>query len=85
MGMFEVFAMYSNSVRSFSTLRVKYFVCYNTFSRACVERKSKRSSLASTFYKISVSFKFCKLSNGDKLELRTFTSSAFRVTRYPIF
>ena len=25
MGMFEVFVMYSNSVRSFSTLRVKYF------------------------------------------------------------
>ena len=26
MGMFEVFVMYSNSVRSFSTLRVKYFL-----------------------------------------------------------
>ena len=26
MGMFEVFEMYSNSVRSFSTLRVKYFL-----------------------------------------------------------
>ena len=26
MWMFEVFVMYSNSVRSFSTLRVKYFV-----------------------------------------------------------
>ena len=34
-----------------------------------IERKSKRSSLASTYYKISVSFKFCKLSNGDKLEI----------------
>ncbi|CAH3159366.1 unnamed protein product [Pocillopora meandrina] len=63
-------------------LREKYFSCnygdlwcYNTFSKTCVERKSKRSSLASTYYKISVSFKFCKLSNGDKLELRTFTPS----------
>ena len=31
MGMFEVFVMYSNSVRSFSTLRVKYFVTVATY------------------------------------------------------
>ena len=67
--------MYSNSVRSFSTLRVKYFVTVTTHGvithlvKTCVERKLKRSSLTSTYYKISVSFKFCKLSNGDKLEI----------------
>ena len=43
--------------------------CYNASSKTCVERKPKRSSLASTYYKISVSFKFCKLSNGDNLEI----------------
>ena len=43
--------------------------CYNASSKTCVERKPKRSSLASTYYKISVSFKFCKLSNGDKLKI----------------
>ena len=31
MGMFEVFVMYSNSVRSFSTVRVKYFVTVATY------------------------------------------------------
>ena len=31
MGMFEVFVMYSNSVRSFSTLRVEYFVAVATY------------------------------------------------------
>ena len=31
MGMFEVFVMYSNSVCSFSTLRVKYFVTVATY------------------------------------------------------
>ena len=31
MGMFKVFVMYSNSVRSFSTLRVKYFVTVATY------------------------------------------------------
>ena len=66
--------MYSNSVRSFSTVHFKYFVTVatygvNTFIKTCVERKSKKSSLASTYYKICVSFKFCKLSNGDKLEV----------------
>ena len=67
--------MYSNSVRSFSALRVKYFVTVTTHGvithlvKTCVERKLKRSSLTSTYYKISVSFKFCKLSNGDKLEI----------------
>ena len=73
MGMFEVFEMYSNSVRSFSTLRVKYFltkVPYGVIThllKTCVEERPKRSSLASTYHKISVSFKFCKFSNGDKL------------------
>ena len=43
--------------------------CYNASIKTCVERKPKRSSLASTYYKISVSFKFCKLSNGDNLEI----------------
>ena len=43
--------------------------CYNASSKTCVERKPKRSLLASTYYKISVSFKFCKLSNGDKLKI----------------
>lgn len=91
MGMFEVFVMYSNSVRLFSTLRVKYFVTVATYGvithlvKPALKGNKKRSSLASTYYKISVSFKFCKLSNGDKLELQTFTPSAFRVTRYPIF
>ena len=67
--------MYSNSVRSFNALRVKYFVTVTTHGvithlvKTCVERKLKRSSLTSTYYKISVSFKFCKLSNGDKLEI----------------
>ena len=67
--------MYSNSVRSFSALRAKYFVTVTTHGvithlvKTCVERKLKRSSLTSTYYKISVSFKFCKLSNGDKLEI----------------
>ena len=67
--------MYSNSVRSFSALRVKYFETVTTHGvithlvKTCVERKLKRSSLTSTYYKISVSFKFCKLSNGDKLEI----------------
>ena len=83
--------MYSNSVHSFSTLRVKYFVTMATYGfithllKPALKEKSKRSLLASTYYKISVSFKFCKSSNGDKLELRTFTPFAFRVTRYPIF
>ena len=73
MEMFKVFVMYSNSVRSFSTFRVKYFLtkgalwCYNTFTKTCVEKRPKRSSLASAYHKISVSFKFCKFSNGDKL------------------
>ena len=31
--------------------------------------KSEKSLLASPYYKISVSFKFCKLRNGDKLEI----------------
>ena len=30
MGMFELFVMYSNSVLSFSTVRVKYFVTVAT-------------------------------------------------------
>ena len=74
-GTFDVFVMYSNSVHLFSTLRVKYFVTVVTYGiithllEYCVERKSERSSLASTYNKISVSFKFCKLSNGDKLEI----------------
>ena len=78
MGMFEVFVMYSNSVRSFSTVRVKYFVTMATYGvithlvKTCVERKPKRSSLTSTYYKISVSFKFCKLSSGDKLKITVF-------------
>ena len=73
--------MYSNSVRSFSTLRVKYFVKLATygFITHLLKPASKRSSVASTYHK------FCKLSNGDKLELRTFTPFAFRVTRYPTF
>ena len=68
--------MYFNSVRSFSTVQVKYFVTKGTYGvithlvKTCVERKSERSSLASTYYKMSVSFTFCKLSNGDKLEIK---------------
>ena len=75
MGTFNVFVMYSNSVHLFSTLRVKYFVTVATYGvithllENCVERKSERSLLASTYNKIPVSFKFCKLSNGDKLEI----------------
>ena len=75
MGTFNVFVMYSNSVHFFSTLRVKYFVTVATYGvitrllENCVERKSERSLLASTHNKIPVSFKFCKLSNGDKLEI----------------
>ena len=66
--------MYSNSLRSFSTVRVKYFVTVATYGVIThfvkpVERKQKRSSLISTCYKIFVSFKFCKLSNGDKLKI----------------
>ena len=75
MGTFNVFVMYFNSVHLFSTLRVKYFVTVATSGvithllENCVERKSERSSLAFTYDKISVSFKFCKLSNDDKLEI----------------
>ena len=67
--------MYSNSLRSISTLRAKYSVTVANYGvithllKTCVERKSKRSLLAFTYYKISVSFRFCKLSNGDKLEI----------------
>ena len=98
MGTFNVFVMYFNSVHLFSTLRVKYFVTVATSGvithllENCVERKSERSSLAFTYDKISVSFKFCKLSNDDNylklrldLKLRTFTPFVFPVTRYPIF
>ena len=65
--------MYSNSVRSLSALRVKYFITVTTYGvithsvKTCVERKL--NSLASTYYKTSVSLKFCKLSDGDKLEI----------------
>ena len=75
MGTFNVFVIYSNSVHLFSTLRVKYFVTVATCGvithllENYLERKSERSSLASTYNKISVSFKFCKLSNGDQLEI----------------
>ena len=75
MGAFNVFVMYSNSVHLFSILRVKYFVTVATcgvithFLENCVERKSERYSLASTYNNISVSFNFSKLSNGDKLEI----------------
>ena len=76
MGTFDVFVMYSKSVHLFSTLRVKYFatvatcgVIIHLLENKYLERKSERSSLASTYNKISVSFKFCKFNNGDKLEI----------------
>ena len=70
--------MYSKSLRSFSTLRVKYFLTVATYGvithllKPALKGNQKRSLLASTHYKISVSFKFCKLSNGEKLEIANF-------------
>ena len=43
--------------------------CCNASSKTCAERKPKGSSLASIYYKISVSFKFCKLSNDDIIKI----------------
>ena len=60
------------SARQKDLHKVRYFVTlwyYNTFGETCAERKPKGSSLTSTYYKISVSSKFYKLNNDDKLEI----------------